>query len=495
MVNQALFGDLTKYLFTIFLGAIFAFVLYHVWDLQFRWFVVVITAIVMLAISMMLVSVFSDFLFISLMFSIPLSGFMKFLFVDFVDPDQLGNVAYSGAIGVGLLDFLLVGLLVNWFYRVFITQEQPLPSGNAVDIWVFGILIAYLLSVPGTPVPMLSIHAVLHLLKHVVLYLYISRNIQVHHLPWFLIAIGTTILMETGLGLYQYQTGSLLGIALDKGAGGENLEYQYDVPGLNRIRATGTAYDSHSLGLMMALLAPYPFLLMFTRGLSAGIKFVSIIIFMLLIITLVLSFSRSAWLSCFIGIGLMAGIMLFRWKESQVIIGAILALIIALISLPWSMEYIYNRFVDAPSEVLDARFEMWEVAYHIWLDHPFFGFGVGNYMEALKTHNFNMAADLPVHNVFLWILAESGVFGVIAFFGLIFYAMLKLWGYSRQSSNLISRLSLAILIGLFIYCLDGITDPLFREPVIFVLFWFLIAITAAIPRLQRDYLQQLDNKE
>ncbi len=57
------------------------------------------------------------------------------------------------------------------------------------------------------------------------------------------------VLIQAGLGYYQHHSGNWVGIALDKGAGGSNLSYQYVVPGLeSETRATGTFYDSHALG-------------------------------------------------------------------------------------------------------------------------------------------------------------------------------------------------------------------------------------------------------
>jgi O-antigen ligase len=485
--GQRRLQNLLRHAAVALLGALFAVFLYKVWSFEYRWFVVAIAGIAMVSIAFMLAPWFSDFLLLMLMLAIPLAGFVKWLFVGFVDAEQLGNVAYSGAMGLGLLDFLLAGLYMSWLGRIFVLREQPLPKLCMTDFWVALLICAYLLSIPGTSEPRLGFHAVANLLKYVLLYFYVSRNLQTRHVYWFLGAIVVAILMQAVLGGYQQQTGQLLGIALDKGAGGEALEYQYEVPGMeNQHRATGTAYDSHSLGLMMGMLLPIPFVMIFARWLPQKMRIVAAGVALLAAATLILSYSRSAWVATAVGLCLLIAILFFRWRETQVIPGIALGILVTVLVAPWMLESVIDRFANAPFEVLTTRFEQWEVAIDIWMHYPFFGYGVGNYMESLQHFNFGMAAELPVHNVFLWILAESGIFGAFAFYGLILHASLKLWLLARDSGHLIGRMALAIVIAFFIYCLDGMTDPLFREPVVYTIFWFYIALSVVLPRLYAE---------
>ncbi|MGH8526075.1 MAG: hypothetical protein ACREXY_18295, partial [Gammaproteobacteria bacterium] len=231
------------------LGFAFSMALYHVWELELRWLGATVVGVAGIGLAMCVAEVFSDFMLIALMFTLPLVSFSKWFWPEGLAADERGDLIYSGAFGIGLLDFILVALYLSWFYRIFVIRSESLPSLNLLDLFVVWFVVANLIAVIGSPHPFYGVGVVEFLLKYALLYFYISRNIRARHLPWLLGAIAFAIVLEAGLGAYQVSTGKLLGIALDKGAGGDALSYQYSVPGTEgRYRATGTCYDSHSLG-------------------------------------------------------------------------------------------------------------------------------------------------------------------------------------------------------------------------------------------------------
>ncbi len=40
------------------------------------------------------------------------------------------------------MDFLLIGLYLSWFYRIFIERSEPLPSLNFIDVVLFLFLLS-----------------------------------------------------------------------------------------------------------------------------------------------------------------------------------------------------------------------------------------------------------------------------------------------------------------------------------------------------------------
>jgi O-antigen ligase len=284
----------------------------------------------------------------------------------------------------------------------------------------------------------------------------------------------------------QYQTGKFRGLMLDKGAGSERLDYQYSVPGIEGLsRATGTSYDSHSLGLYLAMLLPYPFVFLpYSRYVSWSRRIVSGGVFLLGVATLLITFSRSGWLSAAIALCL-ALLVLLAWHGRHAVSSVLVLLGLSLLPLPWAASRIHERFDTAPPEIMTARFDQFSVALHMWRDHPFFGFGAGNYMKALDLYNTNGSLDLPVHNVLLWIAADTGLLGVLAFYGIIVSALRRLWILIRQHRDPDCRMALAVATGLVAYVLDGLTNPLFREATVYMMFWLLIAMSVVLPRLQR----------
>jgi O-antigen ligase len=202
-------------------------------------------------------------------------------------------------------------------------------------------------------------------------------------------------------------------------------------------------------------------------------------------VALVLSFSRSAWLSAAVALAIGWSVHLY-WGERDVLLPTLLVAVFAVIASPFVLPLVLERFLSAESELLTSRFEQYPVAWAIWRDHFLFGYGVGNYMNALDIYNTEGALPLPVHNVLLWVAAESGLLGVGAFLGMMLSALLRAWKVLRLHHEPTCRIALAAFCAITVYLLDGLTDPLFREPVAFMMFWTCLAMTVAVVRMDRE---------
>jgi O-antigen ligase len=476
--------NLGRMLLVAALGFAFSLCLYQTWDLDTRWFVVVAVGIVGVAVAMCLARIFSDFLLVATLFCLPLSSFHKWIWPSSYGEEERGNFVYSGVLGIGLIDFTLIGLYASWFYRIFITREQPLPTLNRLDFFVLWFLLAHFVSIIGSTDTELAFGASEFLLKHVLVYFYLSRNFQSKHLPWILLALGFAISVEAGLGGYQFATGKLLGIALDKGAGGSAMDYQYEVPGIEGyFRATGTSYDSHSLGHLVALMLPFPLVLCFTPRVKASLKLACLVLCGAALTTIVLSLSRAAWVSA--AVAMLVGVILIVliWQERQVVPALAAAVVLAGVLTPLMARFIYERFADSPYETLTTRFDQYIVGLQVFTYSPIFGFGPGNWTQVLKRYDFLWLPVLPIHNVMLWTATEIGLFGLIPYLAILGSAIMRLLRVVYRRRDIPARLSLAALLAMIVTVLNGLTDPTFREPNVFLMFWVLVSLSVALPRL------------
>ncbi len=466
-------------------GAVFAAALYPVWGLEGRWFVIVLVAIGLVSVSMMFAGRFSDFLLVVLLFCVPLAGFTKWLGLEAYPEDVRLAMPISGTLGLGITDFLVAGMYLAWGWRIFVMREERLPRLERLDGWVGLLLLASALSLWGSQDLRLGVFAFEHLVKHALVYFYVSRHLRRDHLPWLAAAIAAAILLEGVLGVLQYREILPPGLILDKGAGSERLEYQYLVPGIEDVnRATGTTYDSHSLGIYLAMLLPYAVAFLYRQALPARVRLGWGALLVLGTAALVFSYSRSAWLSFGIA-ALITVAVLVAWRDRHVAVSAAGMAFVAILSAPWVFARVFERFFTAPKGTLTVRFDQFPIAWDMWRDNFLFGSGAGNYMLELNQHNMNWAFDVPVHNVPLFIGAELGLFGVVVYYGLILAAMRRLWGAVRERDEPVSRFALAAFAGLPAYVFDGMSDPLFRESVVYMMFWITVALGVALPRIAR----------
>lgn len=470
------------------LGIAFAIGVNSVWNLEGRWFVVTVVGIALVSIAMIFARRYSDFLFVVLLFCTPLAGFAKWPFLDAVSERVKGAAPVSGTLGIGIIDFILAGLYFAWAFRIFVQRAEPFPRLGKTDFWVGLMLLACICSLWGTESPMLGLFALENLWKHVLLYFYVSRHFKRKHLPWLAAAFAFALAIEAGIAIVQNRMGLLVGLMLDKGAGGELLDFQEKVPGIEDVnRGTGTTYDSHALGAYIAMLLPYALVWLYARRLPGALRLLSGALLLLGLAGLIVTYSRSGWLSG--GIALtVAALGLLLWREQYVLPSALGATVAGLLTAPWVFNKLFERFYNAPRELVSARFDQYAAAWNIWRDHLLFGAGAGSYMEQLTGKNLDWAFDSPVHNVPLYVGAELGLFGLIAYYGTIAVVLAAYWRLIRQRQEPLCRIALAAFAGMVAYVFDGMSDPLFRESVVYMMFWVTVALSVALTREARAAL-------
>ena len=113
-------------------------------------------------------------------------------------------------------------------------------------------------------------------------------------------------------------------------------------------------------------------------------------------------------------------------------------------------------------------------AFWLFLDAPLFGKGLGYFVE---THTRADGSRLVVHSSYLWLLAEVGVTGFIAFLLTAFAIVRREW--PRVAHDVVSRATILILVGFATMSL--VHDLLYQR-----LLWFALgALLACAPAVKR----------
>ncbi|WP_147370716.1 O-antigen ligase family protein, partial [Meiothermus taiwanensis] len=130
-----------------------------------------------------------------------------------------------------------------------------------------------------------------------------------------------------------------------------------------------------------------------------------------------LSDSRAAWLGLLGGVVLWVARSGFRWGHLLLILGGALALYFWLpsslerLATVFNPDYFSNR----------SRLEIWGVAWRAFLERPLTGIGIGGFQTYYLEHappNAIEPTATHVHNLFLSLLAEAGLLGLLGFLGL-----------------------------------------------------------------------------
>ncbi|MGV8162095.1 MAG: O-antigen ligase family protein [Candidatus Nanoarchaeia archaeon] len=193
--------------------------------------------------------------------------------------------------------------------------------------------------------------------------------------------------------------------------------------------------------------------------------------FLLLVGLNILTFSRIGLISLFLAIIFIE--LFYALKTKNMIITTILPLAILSIIILYNFTNISNDHLKL--ETISERTQIWTSIFPLIKDNLIFGLGAGSY-ESYRSEIIN---NLSPHNVYLLILFELGIVGLLL---VLFYLFImskdlltKLNSYKKTRKNKKSALlysgGLAILIGIIIF---SFTDSAPFSQVVALNSWILL---------------------
>ena len=245
----------------------------------------------------------------------------------------------------------------------------------------------------------------------------------------------------------------------------------------------------------LGALLPFALVLLFTPKLRPILRSVCVAASVAALLTVVMTQSRTGWVSTASVLSVGVILILVLWREHQVLPALAGLLLMAAVMAPFVASFIYERFHNSPQETITTRFDEFKVAWYIFTQHPLFGIGPANYIHALKTYDYIGMVEidpvtggfepelLPVHNGTLLHLAEVGIFGLLAFFSILINVAWRLFSTMRMRRDIPGRLALAALLGLMTIVLNDQFIVGLHQPEVFLTFWLLVALSVALPRM------------
>ncbi|MSR85154.1 O-antigen ligase domain-containing protein [Candidatus Uhrbacteria bacterium] len=250
-------------------------------------------------------------------------------------------------------------------------------------------------------------------------------SLQTLHVSRFMIMrwFAISLIPHALLGLWQFHTQNVfgskwLGMATQNPltAGVSVIEYA----GQRILRAYGGFPHPNIFGGWLAIALPVTLLLVQHAKRSIA-KFAWMICGVLFSVALVLTFSRSAWITA--GVGLMFVALLFlrrqeSWTNKIPACAGMTVIFIALALTTFHERALIAPRVDATVRLeqksLDERAVGWRNGWQLFRQHPFFGVGPGATAHALNS-------QLIPHNVPLLALDELGIVGMIGLLSIVYW--------------------------------------------------------------------------
>lgn len=138
------------------------------------------------------------------------------------------------------------------------------------------------------------------------------------------------------------------------------------------------------------------------------------------------------------------------------------------------------------------RLILWGIAWNLFTHSPLIGVGWGNFTELYGSYVEGISwipeGRFAVHNLYLQLLAETGLIGFGAFFLLIFRAVqqaLRRWRFATEPLD--KALAFGVLGAILTVLLHGSVDFLFHvSPQFGTLFWVLLALLVVSGKRLRE---------
>jgi putative inorganic carbon (HCO3(-)) transporter len=170
-----------------------------------------------------------------------------------------------------------------------------------------------------------------------------------------------------------------------------------------RIHYVGIFNDPNDLGLLFVLTLPMAVYLSSGGGWFGIKRMFWLASAALLLYGIYLTDSRGAMLA----VALILGVYL--WRRRGLVTAALLgsAVLVGMLLLPSRLQDL-----SPGEESASGRVDAWYEGFQMFISHPLFGVGAGNFTD----YNF-----LTAHNSFVLVLAETGFFGFILWLGFVGY--------------------------------------------------------------------------
>ena len=364
-----------------------------------------------------------------------------------------------------LLAFLLIGKLFGGILRKGDAHWPLSPTGVAVLL----ILIAYSTTFLNVDSPVSAISNFAPRIPYIMLALFLpiavntTRKLEVL-VDYFILAALLSLGVELIQGVASAATGQVITFA------SEGFE-TFDAPWGATARLTGLMTHPNrysnvaaTVGIIVLWFALQP-----KELISRQRRITMWVIFALLVVGVLFSWSRSGWLS----FGLAAvTVPFFRWPHLSPIFLGVGGLLVFVGLSTGFLEMVYEYVRDLSRSSADFRWHIDEIGLQAFFEHPIIGIGV----EGTKDY-FN-AYELQVHNASIQILADLGLVGVVAFGALmltVFSTLLRVI-FSPLANPRLRSLAMALSISTIVTFVQG-----FVEVFLWLKFlWTFIAILGCV---------------
>jgi O-antigen ligase len=243
--------------------------------------------------------------------------------------------------------------------------------------------------------------------------------------------------------------------------------------GIGLIRIYATFYHPSAYAMFLVILSLFTMFL--ANEASQRSRWLYYILFMLLVISLFFTFTRVGWISLFTALSIMGAL---KYRKAYLLLMSVG--VCMLLALPQVSGKIINRLTVVQNDSIWGRFKLNDLSWRLFQEKPIFGQGIGSYkLLSIKLFygtgtQYGHKTGLAPHNDYMRFLSETGIFGLLAYLILMYYALRISVEFYKQSDDQIRRYGVFLISLILAFLVFGITDQAFEYGGFY--FWLFLAI-------------------
>ncbi|MBO5109602.1 MAG: O-antigen ligase family protein [Clostridia bacterium] len=375
------------------------------------------------------------------------------------------TMVMAALVGYTFLCYLLKFLLYKRTFRF-----------ELMDFAVFAFMLALLLGGLISVSFITSIKSVLVFLCFMLGYILATNLIRTKE--WFDRCVGALMLSATGVALYgilQYVSGAASSTWHD-------LDMFSTIDG----RVTSTLANPNVLAEYLVMVLPFV-AAYFLSGTQSRGRFWLFLSGVSLLVCLVLTYSRGGWLGFLVAAVLF--MLIYHRRTLYLLFVGVAALPFVVTFLPASIIQRFTSIGNLGDSSTSYRVYIWRAVLRMIGDNPFFGIGVGEgaFAKVYPLYTLSGIEDAPhSHNLFLQITLELGLIGLLIFLALLFFFAQHMCTVFKKTPTAGQRVIPAAgfcgIIGMLVH---GMTDYVWYNYRIFLMFWLIIGLCCSCHRIER----------
>jgi len=267
-------------------------------------------------------------------------------------------------------------------------------------------------------------------------------------------------------------------------------------------RLTASFISANGFAAWLIIIIPLFFgVLAVDKIISKKLKILLAAVTLILMICLVLTYARGAWLGFLIGFLLVTWYIVkhstFKTRMLYLAGSTSLLVIFLFLSQPIKAKFTaigridfkvgqtVNQRIKSTVKLGEGsvffRIKVWKEALRIIRDFPLTGSGLNTYSIVARNYKSVEGGGIYPHNSYLQMAAETGLVGLFAFLWVLFKFFQTGFKNLNQKKNL---LVLGLLAGILAFLVHAFFDVHLYSLQLVVLFWFMLGLSVAIMKLE-----------